>query len=123
MDIRSTLANVCFKLLHDHSVSNEVLAKRAKALKVLGELFLSKGGSMAAGLGDIRSKLASQMHGGAAGAADKDKEEDSGAEAGAAAPTTTPAAAAAAVPEPAPAAASAPAPSAQEQSADASNLD
>ena len=66
MDIRSTLANVCFKALHDHSVSAEILLKRAKALKILGECFIAKGGSMAAGLGDIKMKLASQMNGGTA---------------------------------------------------------
>jgi hypothetical protein len=122
MDIRSTLANVCFKLLHDHSVSNEVLAKRAKALKVLGELFLSKGGSMAAGLGDIRSKLASQMNGAAAGGEKEEGKTAEGAEASAPAPAAAAAPAETSVPAAAPAASTA-APSAQEQSADASNLD
>ena len=42
IDIRSTLANVCFKVLHDHSVSNTVLNERAKALKILGDCFIAK---------------------------------------------------------------------------------
>lgn len=56
-------------MLRDHSVSAEVLTKRAKALKLLGELFIAKGGSLAAGLGDVRSRLHNQMNGAGAGAA------------------------------------------------------
>ena len=44
-------------------MSAEVLTKRAKALKILGDLFISKGGSLAAGLGDVRSRLHNQMNG------------------------------------------------------------
>lgn len=52
-------------------MSAEVLTKRAKALKILGDLFISKGGSLAAGLGDVRSRLHSQMNGSNSDAASK----------------------------------------------------
>ena len=76
MDIRGTLANVCTKVLHDHSVSNDVLEHRARALKILGELFISKGGSMAAGLGDVKTRLHNQMSGAGAEAKTEDKDAD-----------------------------------------------
>ena len=63
MDIRSTLYNTCIKVLHDHSVSATVRTLRAQALKIVGELFISKGGTLAAGLGDIKSKLHNRMNG------------------------------------------------------------
>lgn len=62
MDIRSTLANVCRKVTHDHSVSEAVRLERCKALKILGKIFMKHGGTLEAGLGDIRNKLASQMN-------------------------------------------------------------
>jgi hypothetical protein len=106
MDIRSTLASVCFKLLHDHSVSNKVLAKRAKALKILGEAFIAKGGSMAAGLGDIKAKMASKMGGEGAGAAGQEgnagEKGETAPEHTAPASATTTAAAASATPQTAP---------------------
>jgi hypothetical protein len=86
-------------VLHDHSVSPEVLLKRTKALKILGDYFLSKGGSLAAGLGDMKARLHSQMNGtGATAEAEEGTKQSDTAEsaAGAAAsvPTTADASAA-----------------------------
>ncbi|KAJ1418486.1 X-domain of DnaJ-containing-domain-containing protein [Ochromonadaceae sp. CCMP2298] len=77
MDIRATLAAVCTKVLHDHSVSKEARMMRAEGLKVLGREFLAHGGSLTAGLGDVKNKLHEQM--GAASAREADGK--SGAEA------------------------------------------
>eukprot|EP01038_Epipyxis_sp_PR26KG_P010779 gene10779-14474_t len=57
IDIRSTLAKACRKVTHDHSVDEAIRLKRCKALKILGELFLEHGGTMAAGLGDVKSRM------------------------------------------------------------------
>lgn len=65
LDIRSTVARVCYKVLHDHSVDEPTRLKRCKALLALGKLFLAHGGSTAAGLGDIKARLG-QMSGGGA---------------------------------------------------------
>ena len=37
-DVRSTLKSVCYKVLHDRSVDEEVRDKRAEALLILGEV-------------------------------------------------------------------------------------
>jgi hypothetical protein len=63
MDIRSTLANVCKKVILDRSVMDEVRLKRCEGLKLLGEFFVASGGSTEAGLGDIRQRLHQQMAG------------------------------------------------------------
>jgi hypothetical protein len=66
MDIRSTLQSVCKKVTLDHSVDEANRLKRCKALKILGEAFVEKGNSTAAGLGDIKHRLHQQMTGGPA---------------------------------------------------------
>lgn len=66
MDIRSTLANVCRKVTHDHSVDDAMLLKRIKALKLLGEFFLKQGASTQDGLTDLKLRLKQQQGGGAA---------------------------------------------------------
>lgn len=84
MDIRATLASVCRKVTHDHSVSEAVLVKRCKALKLLGDYFLAKGGSKSSGLKDLKSRLKN----GAGGAQSKTEEAEE-----ANSPPTAPAAA------------------------------
>lgn len=62
MDIRSTLAKVCYKVIHDHSVDEATRVKRCKALLILAKVYLSKAGTTEAGLGDIKARLAQQMN-------------------------------------------------------------
>ncbi len=38
-DVRTTLKNVCYKVLHDHSVSEETRDSRAEGLLILGEMY------------------------------------------------------------------------------------
>mmetsp|Transcript_14246 Transcript_14246/g.19420 ORF Transcript_14246/g.19420 Transcript_14246/m.19420 type:complete len:188 (-) Transcript_14246:1003-1566(-) len=61
MDIRSTLYHVCRKVTHDHGVDEATRTKRCKALKILGQEFVKRGGSLEAGLGDIKAKMSSQI--------------------------------------------------------------
>lgn len=61
-DIRQTLAAVCKRVILDHSVEDVVRLKRCKGLRLLGELFLSYGGSTAAGLTDMKQRLHQQMN-------------------------------------------------------------
>jgi hypothetical protein len=91
-----TLTNHNSQVLHDHSVSPEVLLKRTKALKILGDYFLSKGGSLAAGLGDMKARLHSQMNGAGvpAEAEEGAKQGDTTESAAASVPTTADASAA-----------------------------
>lgn len=76
LDIRSTLAKVCYKVLHDHSVDETTRFKRCKALLLLGKLFIKHGGSTAAGLGDIKARLTQQMGHGAAAQEDAHTAEE-----------------------------------------------
>ena len=39
LDIESTIQNSCFKILNDHSVSNDIREMRAKGLIYIGEIF------------------------------------------------------------------------------------
>ena len=41
LDIRSTIATVCRKVTHDHSVDEKVLKLRLKALNILGEVYMT----------------------------------------------------------------------------------
>lgn len=66
MDIRSTLASVCRKVTHDHSVDDAILLKRINGLKLLGEFFLKQGASAQAGLSDLKLRLRQQQGGAAA---------------------------------------------------------
>lgn len=63
LDIQKTLEKVCFKVLHDHSVTNPVLELRKKALLFLGEVYVSCGVSPEKGLEDIRERIGAQMSG------------------------------------------------------------
>lgn len=71
MDIRSTLASACRKVVRDHSVSDAERVMRCRALKLLGESFKAKGGSKSAGLGDIKNRMQQQMNGSGGGADDE----------------------------------------------------
>lgn len=64
MDIRSTLATVCKKVLLDQSVDGKTRMLRCKGLIVLGELFLANGRDVKEGLGEIKARM--QAHMGAA---------------------------------------------------------
>lgn len=74
MDIRSTLHNVTRKVTLDHSVSDRERILRCEAMLLLGQLFLTHGGSAKAGLGDIKSRLKQHMRG--PGAEGKDSTGD-----------------------------------------------
>jgi len=74
LDIQKTLAKVCHKVTHDHSVSDDILMKRKKALLLLGEAYANHGLSLEHGLADLRSKLSAQFD--AASAEEKRKKEE-----------------------------------------------
>lgn len=74
MDIRSTLASACRKVTHDHSVSEEIRIMRAKAMLILGKIFMAHGASSKDGLKDLKSRLGSQM----GGAASEESQETNG---------------------------------------------
>eukprot|EP01035_Chromulina_nebulosa_P019121 gene19121-24957_t len=57
LDIRSTLANVCKKVIHDQGVDNLTRLNRLNALKILGEVYMKSGGSAEAGLKDLKERL------------------------------------------------------------------
>ena len=62
LDIQSTLEKVCFKVTHDHSVTQPVLDLRKKTLLILGEVYAACGVSAEIGLEDLRYKLTQQMN-------------------------------------------------------------
>ena len=43
LDIRGTLAKICRKVTHDHSVDELAIKKRLRALAILGNAFLDHG--------------------------------------------------------------------------------
>ncbi len=57
LDIENTLVKVCEKVLHDHSVVEITRKQRAKALKIMGDVYLSTGGDVKSGLDDFMSKM------------------------------------------------------------------
>ena len=59
-DVQQTLANVCTRVLHDHSITPESRSKRAKALLILGEEYCKCGVPVATGIEDFLSKLGTQ---------------------------------------------------------------
>ena len=61
LDIRSTLAKVCKKVTHDHSVDEATRVKRKNGLKLLGEAFIQNGIPYEKGLHDIKQRLQQQM--------------------------------------------------------------
>ena len=57
LDIRHTLAQVCKKVTHDHSVDGETRKLRMKGLELIGSVFIECGGSTEAGMGDIINRM------------------------------------------------------------------
>jgi curved DNA-binding protein CbpA len=68
IDIRNTLAKVCHKAIHDHSVDESTRLLRLQALRILGEVFCKSGVSKEEGLKDLMSRLGLRGAGAAAGA-------------------------------------------------------
>jgi hypothetical protein len=56
---------VCRKVCHDHSVGEEARKQRLQALLVLGDVFIERGSSQAAGMDDVIERLLMQMNDGA----------------------------------------------------------
>lgn len=65
LDIQATLRKVCRKVCHDHSVGEEARKQRLQALLVLGDVFIERGSSQAAGMDDVIERLLMQMNDGA----------------------------------------------------------
>ncbi len=61
MDIRSTIANVCVKVTHDHSVDESVRKARVDAIGIIGELYVKCNGTVDAGLNDILNQMKQQQ--------------------------------------------------------------
>jgi len=59
-DVQQTLANVCMRVLHDHSVTPESRAKRAKGLLLLGEEYCKCGVPAGKGIEDFLSRMGMQ---------------------------------------------------------------
>lgn len=59
-DIHQTLANVCTRVMHDHSLSEDSRHKRAKALLLLGEEYCKCGVPADKGIEDFLAKLGTQ---------------------------------------------------------------
>eukprot|EP01039_Chlorochromonas_danica_P003117 gene3117-3414_t len=76
MDIRSTLATVCKKVLLDQSVDGKTRMLRCKGLIVLGELFLANGRDVKEGLGEIKARMQAHMGGASAAASTKNDAAD-----------------------------------------------
>jgi len=66
IDIRMTLAKVCIKVCHDHSVNEAVRSQRLHALKALGEVYLSCGGPLDKGISEMIGKVKEMQSGGKA---------------------------------------------------------
>lgn len=79
LDIRSTIAIVCRKVTHDHSVDDKVLQLRLKALNILGEVYMTAiptASSFGVRAEDIIGLL-EHVIGAVPGATPKDEEADS----------------------------------------------
>ena len=63
IDIEATLEKVCWKVLHDRSVHKQKRKYRAHALKIVGEVFQSFGGTRDAGIKEFQNKM-DMMQGG-----------------------------------------------------------
>ena len=59
-DVQQTLTNVCTRVMHDHSVSTETRAKRARALLILGEEYCKCGVLASIGLDDFLKRMGTQ---------------------------------------------------------------
>jgi hypothetical protein len=60
LDIAGTLNGVCNKVLHDHSVSKEIMESRRLALGILGAEYCARGVSVNQGLEDLMKKIGAQ---------------------------------------------------------------
>ena len=69
MDISSTLAAICMKVLHDTSIDAPTRALRSEALLLLGEEYLKRGRSEKEGFEDLLSRMGHMPTGGGDGAA------------------------------------------------------
>jgi hypothetical protein len=63
LDIESTLAKVCRRVLHDHAVDENFRKMRARALVALGEEFKKSGVSSSTGIGDLVNRMKEHMQG------------------------------------------------------------
>ena len=90
-DVQQTLTNVCTRVMHDHSVSSDNRARRARALLILGEEYCKCGVAAHIGLEDFLNRMGAQtgMFGPEGGGASSTEGSSSGEE-----DTHTPAAAA-----------------------------
>ncbi|ORY49341.1 hypothetical protein BCR33DRAFT_763156 [Rhizoclosmatium globosum] len=70
----STLRSVCFKVLHDTSVSKEIRAKRAEGLVMMGKMFQLPQHKVSDGLAEITEKLKALVR--TYGAVDSKKAEE-----------------------------------------------
>jgi len=61
MDIRSTIAKVCVKVAHDHSVDEVARKSRVDAIGIIGELYVKCNGTVDAGLNDILNQMKQQQ--------------------------------------------------------------
>ena len=61
LDIEETLRRTCYKVLRDQSVPKAQRARRAKALKNLGEIFCELGGEAERGISALAEQMAAQM--------------------------------------------------------------
>jgi len=59
-DIQQTLANVCTRVMHDHAVTPETRAKRAKALLLLGQEYCKCGVPANVGIEDFLTRMGTQ---------------------------------------------------------------
>ena len=64
LDIESTLARVCRRVLRDKAVSDSHRMQRARGLAVLGEEFSRCGCSLDKGMGDLITRMSAHMTGG-----------------------------------------------------------
>lgn len=58
--MQQTLANVCTRVLHDHSISTDARAKRAQALLMLGQEFCKCGVPASEGIENFLNRMGNQ---------------------------------------------------------------
>lgn len=62
-DIKTTLKNICRRVVRDGSVDEKARLLRVQGLKILGDLFIANGTSLLDGLKDLKDKMHHQMAG------------------------------------------------------------
>ena len=60
LDVAQTVDSICVKVLHDHSVSHEVLGKRQRALLQLGSIYAAWGKAEDEGLRELTDRMCAQ---------------------------------------------------------------